>query len=153
MSDQDDTQGIALAVAMVVAALVVAGVLGLAVMRAPTRADTHTTAAAADEALGPVERIEFEPGSAALPPDSTQALQRAAESARADGGLAVLVLPFQAASADASARALAESRARAVRHALEANGVPPQQIIIARPEPVLESNLAPNVDRVELRLQ
>ena len=158
MSDRDDTQGIALAVAMVAAGLVVAGVIALAVLHRPDASDADTDAddAASMEApqdLGPVERIDFEPGSAGLPPDAKDALERAADAARTEGGLLVLVLPFVLADADASAQALAETRGRAVRHALEANGVPPQRVILARPGPAPGPDAAKSADRVEVRLQ
>ena len=158
MSDRDDTQGIALAVSMVTAGLAVAGVIALAVLHRPDASDAGTEAAATAsmdtaEDLGPVEYVDFEPGSAELPPDAKDALGRAADAARAEGGLSMLVLPFVPANADASAHALAETRGRAIRHALEANGIAPQRVILARPEAAPSDDAALNADRVEVRLQ
>lgn len=148
MSDPDDTHGIALAMAIVVAGMVIAGVLAIALSSRGALQQTGALALVIEDGLGPVERIDFEPGSAALPPDANEALERAATAVLADGGLSILVLPMLAADGDATAAGLALARVQAVRHALQANGVPAQRILLAMPEPTTSA-----AERVELRLQ
>ena len=65
----------------------------------------------------------------------------------------MLVLPLQGPNADAPASALAEARGRAARHALVANGVPPQRVIVAPPEVAGDPDAERMGDTVELRLQ
>jgi ABC-type transporter Mla subunit MlaD len=79
MSDRDDTRGIALAVLALAAGLVVAGVLALAVTQGQLRAEAKPAANVAAEHLGRVERIDFAPGSSALPPHASEALESVAE--------------------------------------------------------------------------
>ena len=151
MSAQDDTPGLALAVSVLTAALVVAGTLGLAIATSQRQLRLQAESPAEAAGLGPVEAIMFEAGSAALPSDAREAIDRAAEAVLADGSLVVLVLAFHAAG-DAQGSQLAAQRARAIGHALQADGVPAQRIVLARPEP-LAPGRAETADRVEIRLQ
>lgn len=155
MSDSnDDAQNYALAVIAAVVALVIAGVLALGISRsgAPRSAAAPATAAApAAEAL---PRVYFEVDSDALPADAMDVINRAAEAARANPGAAVLISGFHDASGNPEHNAdLAKRRAQAVRHALEANGVPAAQLVLDKPQQTLGGGDAREARRVEIRVQ
>ena len=170
MSDaNDDTQNYALAVLAGVVALVIAGVLALAIgstadtpaaapeqgSAAPASAEGGAAAAmgaaTADAAL---PRIYFDVDSDALPAEAADILARVAEQARAKPGSAVLISGFHDASGDAEHNAdLAKRRAQAVRHALEANGVAPEQLVLDKPQQTLGGGDPREARRVQLRLQ
>ena len=112
----------------------------------------------ADASLfGPTEKLFFEAGSSRLPADSAELLARVAESTRANVGAAVLISAFHAAASgagDAAANAeLSAQRAEAVRHALEANGVPKERLSVAKALPAAAGTPAKQSQRVELRVQ
>lgn len=160
MNDQnDDAQNYALMVLAGVVALVVAGVLALAASSAMRHnakgaapAATATTAAAV--AAEPEGRIYFEPGSDALPAEASELLAKVAEAARAQAGKVVLISGFHDASGDAGKNAeLAKNRAMAVRHALEANGVAPDHLVMDKPVVMTGGADAREARRVELRLR
>lgn len=163
MNDQnDDTQNYALMVLAGVVALVVSGVLALATsttMRhtakvAPPAAIATAAATAAAEAAEPEGHIDFELGSYALPPEASELLAKVADAARAEAGKVVLISAFQDASGDAVKNGeLAKSRALAVRHALEANGVAPDHLVLDKPVMLTAGTDARDVRRVELRLR
>ena len=89
MSAQDDTPGLALAVSALTASLVVAGTLGLAIATSQRQQRVQAESQAEAAGLGPVEAIMFDAGSAALPSDAREAIDRAAEAVLADGSLVV----------------------------------------------------------------
>lgn len=158
MSNQDDdTQNYALAVIAGIVALVIAGVIALAtstVMHKRAAAPAESAAAAPASALGPVERLFFEVGSDALPADANEALARVADAARSNAAASVLISGFHDASGDPEKNAeLAKNRALAVRHALEANGVDPQRLIMSKPAVTTGGTDPREARRVEVRLQ
>ena len=126
---------------------------------APPAAPAAATAPAdADASLfGPTEKLFFEAGSSRLPADSSELLTRVAESTRVNGGAAVLISPFHAAASgagDAATNAeLSAQRAEAVRHALEANGVPKERLSVAQALPTAPGTPAKESQRIELRVQ
>jgi outer membrane protein OmpA-like peptidoglycan-associated protein len=160
MNDQnDDSQSYALMVLAGVVALVIAGVLALAISTTMGRpagkpaAPAALTASKADagQADG---RIYFDLGSAALPAEAAAELDRVATAARAGTNATVLISGYHDASGDAAQNAeLAKQRAQAVRYALEANGVAPDHLVMAKPV-VAEGATDPReARRVELRLR
>jgi len=166
MNDQnDDAQNYALMVLAGVVALVVAGVIALAA--STTLGDTGkvapaagTSAAAvampgtAGDATEPEARIYFELGSDALPPEASELLVKVADAARAQAGKVVLISGYHDASGDAAKNAeLAKNRALAVRHALEANGVAPDHLVMTKPVEMTGGADAREARRVELRLR
>jgi outer membrane protein OmpA-like peptidoglycan-associated protein len=162
MSDNnDDTQNYALAAVAGVVALVIAGVIALAastVMKAapavPAAAADAAAPVAANEAGMAPERLYFEVGSPALPADAAEVLARVAEAARASAGATVLISGFHDASGDAAQNAeLAKNRALAVRHALEANGVAPEHLVMSKPAVTTGGGDPKEARRVELRVQ
>lgn len=156
MSDaNDDAQNVALGVIAAVVALVIAGVLTLSISRSgPPKAPKAPAQAAAAPAAATAPRVYFEVDSDALPADAAEVLARVAEEARAKPGVAVLISGFHDASGNAEHNAdLAKRRAQAVRHALEANGVPPAQLVLDKPQQTLGGGDPREARRVELRLQ
>ena len=121
---------------------------------APSAATATAVADAEASLFGPTENLYFDVGSNRLPVDSADLLARVAESARANGGVAVLISAFHDAAGDAAANAeLSAQRALTVRHALEANGVPQERLLIAAAAPAASGAQAKDGRRVELRLQ
>lgn len=156
MSDaNDDVQNYALAVLAGVVALVVAGVIALAVSTSrnavPAKPASPAAAAAAQEAQ---PRVYFAVDSDALPADASEVLNRVAEAARGKPGTTVLISGFHDATGNPEHNAdLAKRRAQAVRHALEANGVAPSQLVLDKPQETTGGADAREARRVELRLQ
>jgi outer membrane protein OmpA-like peptidoglycan-associated protein len=172
MSDQnDDAQNYALMVLAGLIALVVAGVLGLAAYKgmggagkggtgsanttANAAANTAARSAATQLVAGaPEGRVYFELGSDALPADASEMLVKVADAARAQSGRMVLISGFHDASGDAATNAdLAKRRALAVRHALEANGVAPERLVMDKPAMTTGGADAREARRVEMRLR
>lgn len=172
MSDRtEDAQNLALGAVAGLIALVVAGVITLAIWRqgAPQAAPGRPTAAVAPASTASrempagssempmasaVEKLYFEVGSAAMPADAGEVLARVAERARANAGATVLISGFHDAAGDPLQNAeLAKNRALAVRHALEANGVAPAQLQMSKPAVTTGAGDAREARRVELTLQ
>ncbi len=160
MTDQhDDSQNFALMVLAGLVALVIAGVLALAVHqgtgsgppKVPTAANAEATLLVVGEPEG---RIYFGPGSDALPAETSDVLVKVADAARAQTGKIVLIFGFHDPSGDAATNAeLAKKRAQAVRHALEANGVAPDRLVLAKPMVTTGGADAREARRVEVRLR
>jgi len=179
MNDQsDDAQNFALMVLAGVVALVIVGVLALAIATAGGQSGKGAAAAAAASsgagvapgaaaaaeaaapgaavpALGEADgRIYFELASDALPADAAAELARIADAARADPGKVVLISGYHDESGDAAKNAeLAKKRAFAVRHALEANGVALNRLVMDKPRVTLGGADAREARRVEMRLR
>ena len=157
MSEQNDEgQNFALIVLALVLGLVIAGVLTLAVstMRGHASTAHQTSAGRGIDAAEPDGRIYFELGSAALPPDASAILVRVADAARAQAGKFVQISGYHDASGDAARNAeLAKERALAVRHALEANGVAADHLVMDKPIVTTGGANAREARRVELRLR
>ena len=154
MNSDDDSQNYALAVVAGVVALVIALVIGVAAWSTSETAAPTAAAPAAGEVTVVVERIYFELSSAALPAEANEVLNRIAEAARGAPGQHVLISGFHDASGNAANNAeLAKQRALAVRHGLEANGVPPEVLILDKPAVTTGGADEREARRVELRLQ
>lgn len=158
MSDQnDDAQNYALMVLAGVVGLVIAGVIALAAATSMGSAPAKPSRAAPGMTTGVVEpdgRIYFELGSATLPADASAILVRVADAARANAGKVVQISGYHDASGDAAQNAeLAKNRALAVRHALEANGVAPDHLVMDKPIVATGGTDAREARRVELRLR
>lgn len=161
MSDAaDDNQNLILGIVFALIAAVVAGVITLAASRlfadrpmaAAVPATAGLTPGAAATAVA-ADKLYFDIGSAALPADAGEILSRVADAARASNQQ-VLISGFHDASGDPAANAeLAKNRALAVRHALEANGVAPDRLVMSKPAMTTGGDDAGEARRVELRLQ
>jgi len=153
MSDtSDDLQTYALAVLAGVVALVLAGVIALA---AATSMPVLPALDAAAPAVGPgTEGVYFELDADALPADAAEVLTRVADAARANLNTMVLISGFHDRSGAAEHNGdLARRRAEAVRHALIANGVAPQQLVLDKPRETSGGDDARAARRVELHVQ
>lgn len=139
LSDQnDDSLHYPLLALAGIVALVMAGVLVLATSRGVGGGARTASAGgppAASRVVGePTDRIDFEPGSDALPPRASERLVEIADAARRQSGKVVLISAFHAAGGAAVTNAdRATKRALAVRHALEANGVAPERLLLDPP--------------------
>ena len=130
MARAESRKNVAFAV-LAVALLLVAGITARRIVgKGPAAAATPPPAAAvatADPTAGlptPVERLLFQADSDHLPTNSLDMLARFADAARAASGAMVEISAFYPPGGDAVQNAdLAQRRAQAVRHALEANGV------------------------------
>ncbi len=160
MNEQnDEAQSYALMVLAGLLALVIGGVLALAIS-STQRAELSARAAAATSAIAgadtaePDARVYFETGSDALSNEAQAALTRAADAARADGSKSLLISGFHDASGDAAQNAeLAKKRAIALRHALEANGVSPDRLVLDKPALTADGTDAREARRVDVRLR
>lgn len=155
MSDNnDDAQNYALAVLAGVVALVIAGVITLAASSGPGRKAPAAGAMATAPAAATLPRIYFEVDSDSLPADAVAVLAAVADAARANPAAAVLISGFHDATGNPEHNAdLAKRRAQAVRHALEANGVPPERLQLDKPQQTTGGADPKEARRVELRLQ
>lgn len=142
MSDQkDDSSGAVLMLLSGVIGLVLAGVLGLAVVTAKRHGSEHGGLVEVPTIVAPALaevhelRIDFGPGSSALPLAASGSLVQIADAARAAPGSRLTINGEG-------------ERALAVRHALEADGVAADLIAI---EPALPASGGANQVEVHLR--
>jgi outer membrane protein OmpA-like peptidoglycan-associated protein len=151
----DESQGFALLTVFSIVGLIVAGIVGFSSVktRLPAASSLEAPHATANADAG-AAKIYFPVADATLPPDSNEALTRVADAARADVAVQVRIVPFHDATGDVAAHSeLARSRAWRVRHALESNGVPPQQIEMAEPVAAQPSTDPRELRRVEMQLR
>jgi outer membrane protein OmpA-like peptidoglycan-associated protein len=114
-------------------------------------AATPMSAAPADD--GPVAKLYFEVGSAELPADAGAVLEAVAGEARSTG-LAVVISGFHDESGNAQQnQELAKQRAQAVQHALEANGVARERLMLMKPQSTSGGGDPREARRVELRVR
>jgi outer membrane protein OmpA-like peptidoglycan-associated protein len=167
MNDQnDDAQNYALMVLAGVVALVIGGVIALTSWKTMGHAPVAAAGAAGGSsaqpvaatagtpATGPEGRIYFEVGSAALPAEASAVLVMVADTARVQVDKVVLISGYHDATGDAAQNAeLAKNRALAVRHALEANGVAPDRLVMDKPIVATGGTDPREARRVEMRLR
>lgn len=179
LSQDDDQQGLVLAIVGGLVALVIAGVVGLgihqgklsrsatkpaqpvvAAPRAPAvvlHVDTASAAQAATDAASVkvengVVKFYFASGKADLAVGAADALAEVVKGAKA--GRKLLVSGFHDASGDAAKNAeLALERAKAVREALKTAGVSATQIELKKPEQTAGTGSDAEARRVEVSLQ
>ncbi len=164
-SDDDEGTRYGLAVVAAVVGLVVVGVLAFAVGHLGRKPVSDARMSSPGDisiptmmphggVFAPAEKLYFAIGSDQLPVDSDVVLARVAETVRAQNGVSVLISGFHDASGDPQANAeLAKRRALAVRHALEANGVSPDLLVMSRPEMTAGGVDNKEARRVEMRLR
>ena len=116
-----------LAAAAAVVALTLGGVLTLAISQAGPEAPVAAQAEP-EPAADPAQAVlQFAPGSPQLPAEAQAQLGPLADALRAAPEVQRLYLNAWH-DGSAAGLALAEQRTQALRHALEANGVPPQRL-------------------------
>lgn len=153
MSDQE---GSAEKYALAIVGLLVTGVVAVVVGFGVARSRPHAPPAppAAETAVAAVERILFDVGQDALPANANDVLERVSTAARARVGTVVLVSGYHDASGNLAANLdLARRRAEQVRHALEANGVSPSQVVLNKPVQTTGSGDPAEARRVEMRVE
>ena len=139
MSAQDDSvQGYALGAVAGIVGLVLAGVIALACAKG-LQSDPGDPSA---------QRVYFDATGEVLTAEADELLARIAEAARADEQRMVLIAGVRDAKGDTTA---AQRRALRVRHALEANGVPPVRLALSQPLPAPRS--AKETRRVDVSLR
>lgn len=142
-AQDDDVQGYALGTVFGVVGLVLAGVIALACYKGLQSSQLAATSPGA-------QSVYFEADGDSLSADAAELLARIAESARADAQLLILVTGVRDAAGDP---AEAHRRALRVRHALEANGVAPSQLVLGQPVRTRSAGLGKRASRVEVTLQ
>ncbi|MEO8153499.1 MAG: OmpA family protein [Rhizobacter sp.] len=135
MNVQDDgVQGYALGAVFGVVGLLVAGVIALACFHIRHVPPVSVTA----------QRVSFEADGTTLSPEATELLVQVADAAR-DNARIVFITGIQSSRGDGLA---AQRGAERVRHALEANGVPPAQLTVLQPHFAVRAN-----DRLSVELR
>ncbi len=164
--DRDDSRKVGLWVVFSSVAVLLLGVLGFAVvrtMKGPAAPVAQTAVAAATEAAdvlvdyttttAALATAYFESGSAALQPDAEPAMAETVKALAADPGKRVLLSGYHDASGDPVQNAeLAKQRAKAVRAALLAAGIPLNQVLLRKPESTTGTGTEREARRVEIRL-
>ncbi len=165
MNGKDDNERYAITAVILVVLATVVAVLGLAIYRSTHPATGATPAPASSSAgINPFgnapmaanqpDALYFAAGSDLLPSDSDAILSRVAEMVRNQSGFVVLISSF-VDETDRSEKSidLAKRRATAVRHALEANGVEPDRLVVTGTSIAPGNTGTRQAQRVELRFQ
>jgi cytochrome c oxidase subunit II len=115
------------------------------------QASGATPGAAASSTASLPASIYFEVGKSTLPADAQDAIQAAADYAKAHPDAKFALSGYTDASGNASANAeLAKHRAQAVRDALKAAGIAEDRIVLKKPETVTGGANAKEARRVEI---
>jgi outer membrane protein OmpA-like peptidoglycan-associated protein len=161
MLDQDDDDlRIVLGVVFGVIALVISLVIGLGVYKTH-QAKAPMAVVMVEEAYTEVEpsgealvMLYFAVGEAVVPADSADALTKVKTTLVEKHGAIVLLSGFHDETGDAASNAeLAKNRAKAVRAALVAAGVPAEKVLVRKPAVTLGSGSPEEARRVEIRVQ
>jgi outer membrane protein OmpA-like peptidoglycan-associated protein len=178
LDEQDQGTRIGVAVALGVVLLLIVGLLGWLTMRghkapatalaqamqaapaAGVQAPTTNVALAVTEAFvdaplaGTVAgTLYFAVGKAELPADAAAAMAAIKQAATATPNKKLVLSGFHDASGDPAKNAeLAKNRAKAVRAALQAEGITPERIALRKPESTTGDGSSQEARRVEVRL-
>lgn len=170
MLDQDDGARVGVWVTLGIITLLLFGLIfGLVWRQAKHKASgmpkaTLSTTATAPSAAGDVlldmplsgdivSKVYFDLAHADLPAGQTAALEAARQAAELNGAKKLLLSGFHDASGDPAKNAdLAKERAKTVREALKASGVPADRIVLRKPEQILGDGPPEEARRVEIRL-
>ena len=167
MSDDDRDEGrkVGLMVVFSSVAVLLAGVIGFAVVRTlkgPVASAPHAAAASAETAdvlvdytttTAALATVFFDSGSAALQADADPALAETVKALAADPAKRVLLSGYHDATGDPAMNAeLAKQRAKAVRAALLVAGIPLNQVLLRKPESTTGTGTEREARRVEIRL-
>ena len=111
-----------------------------------------TDHAGAPPTVKPVD-VRFEPGSDKVPPAARTPIAEFAEAARSAGGLVRVISRYATGDARLQNFDLAKSRAGALQHAMEADGVDIRKVQIELSEVPAAGVGSGDVDRLQLLLQ
>jgi outer membrane protein OmpA-like peptidoglycan-associated protein len=158
LDEQDQGARIGVVAALGVALLVAIGlVLWLAARSGmpPARPAAATSDAFIDAPISgeKVGALYFAVGDAALPADAAAALAEIRRAAEAAPGKRIVLSGFHDPTGDPIKNTeLAKNRAKAVRAALQGEGLPEQRIVLRKPESTTGSGTDQEARRVEVRL-
>jgi outer membrane protein OmpA-like peptidoglycan-associated protein len=160
MDEQDQGTRIGVGVALGVALLVAIGLsLWLALRSSATQPAMAGAAAAADAFIdAPLSgeiagTVYFAVGQSALPPEATAAVAAIQQVAAAAPGRRLVLSGFHDATGDPAKNAeLAKNRAKAMRAALQAEGIAPGRLVLRKPESTTGDGSNQEARRVEVRL-
>lgn len=175
LDDHDEGARIGVWVALGVVALLLFGLIGglawrstkgapkapakVAAVAAPAAVAAAAAPAAADAVLDVplsgdvIGKVYFDTGKADLPADVAKPLGDALAAVTADRDKKLMLSGFHDPSGDPAANAeLAKNRAKAVREALVARGVPLERIVLRKPEQTAAEGPPAEARRVEIRL-
>lgn len=160
LDEQDQGTRIGVGVALGVALLVAIGLsLWLALRSSGAQPVKAGAAAAADVFIdAPLNgeiagTVYFAVGQAALPPEATAAVAAVKQAAAAAPGKRLVLSGFHDATGDPAKNAeLAKNRAKAMRAALQAEGIAPERLVLRKPESTTGDGSNQEARRVEVRL-
>ncbi|WP_310463751.1 OmpA family protein [Sphaerotilus sp.] len=166
--DRDEGRKVGLMVVFSSVAVLLAGVIGFAVVRslkAPAVPVAQSAAAAASGVdvadvlvdltpTGPaLAVVYFESASAALTPEADPGLAETIKALAAEPTRRVLLSGYHDSTGDPAMNAeLAKQRAKAVRAALVVAGVPLNQVMLRKPESTTGTGTGREARRVEIRI-
>src|SRR5574337_220764 len=162
LDQEDDDLRIVLGAVFGVIALVISLVIGLGVYKTHHRVKAPMTGVAVvDDAYTEVAprgdalvMLYFAVGEAALPAESGEAVAKVKAAVMEKEGLIVLLSGFHDETGNAAANAaLARDRARVVKSALVAAGVPAEKVLLRKPAVTLGTGPRGQARRVEIRVQ
>jgi outer membrane protein OmpA-like peptidoglycan-associated protein len=166
LDEQDQGTRIGVGVSLGVVLLLVVGLLGWLTMRghkapaAPTVQAASAKAPAAQDLFvdapltGSIAgTVYFAVGKAELPAEATAAVAAIKQAATATPTKKLLISGFHDATGDAAINAeLAKNRAKAMRSALQAEGVAPERTVMRKPESTTGDGSNQEARRVEVRI-
>ncbi|MDQ5897816.1 MAG: hypothetical protein RLZZ592_1036 [Pseudomonadota bacterium] len=155
--DRDESRRVGLWVVFVCVAVLLLGVLGLAVSRTMANRPQGGASAVPQVELAPsgppLAVLYFEIGSATLTPRDAGMLEEVVQVLGSPSSRRVLLSGYHDASGDPERNAaLARQRAQAVRDALIVAGVPLQQVLMRRPQRTTGTGASREARRVEIRI-
>lgn len=162
LDQEDDDLRIVLGAVFGVIALVISLVIGLGVYKTHHRVKAPMAGVAVvEDAYTEVEpqgdalvMLYFAVGEAALPAESGEAVAKVKAAVMEKDGLIVLLSGFHDETGNAAANAaLARDRAKAVKGALVAAGVPAEKVLLRKPAVTLGTGTREQARRVEIRVQ
>lgn len=171
LDEQDQGTRIGVGVALGVVLLLIIGLLGWLTMRGGISKPATAPMASAAAPAAPAQvdladafvdaqlsgtiagTVYFTVGKADLPTDAGVAIAAIKQAANNEPGKKLLVSGFHDASGDPAKNAeLAKNRAKAMRAALQAEGIAAERIVMRKPESTTGDGNAQEARRVEVRL-
>jgi len=162
MSDQDDDSlPLVLWIMFGVIALAVSVAIGVGIYANDSSAPTAAVTAVAGDGYAevaeigePLVKVYFAVGNATLPEGAAADLSKATSAFQAKPGQSVLLSGFHDESGSATANEeIAKNRAKAVKQALVAAGIPADHVLLKKPATALGGTDAAEARRVEVRVQ
>ncbi|HEX2540303.1 MAG TPA: hypothetical protein VHM00_04390 [Caldimonas sp.] len=147
---------VALLIVIAIAGIVLAGRAEAPAAAASPAGAAAPVASTQPDASGPTSganEVVFAPGSDKLPTQSSESIARFSEGARGLGGTVRMTARYLTGAQKAKDLELAKARTSAVRHALQSNGVKPEQMQVELVEMPAGGLSDKDAHRVELALR